>query len=268
MDIGSSDLPVNGVAGGSMQTASVGSALLKACREARTRLAEAAVASGGPFEGQDAGSVTLGDGQARANGRSAPLAEAFRNVPFGVIEARGTWMPQAASEKSVREFYRSGGGGQVGFTTDDYARAAFGAQFVEVTVDPRTHEIRVPRMVGAFACGRVMNERTARSQLMSGMIWGVGSVLHEATEIDTRHARFVNTDLGEYHVPVNADVPQVEAIMIEEEDPYINPLGVKGIGEIGITGVNAAIANAVYHATGVRVRKVPLRMEDVLTGMA
>lgn len=149
-------------------------------------------------------------------------------------------------------------------TTEDFALAAFGAQSVEVVVRTLTGEVRVPRMVGAFAFGRLVNERTARSQLQGGMIWGVGSVLHEATEIDHRHARFVNSDLGEYFLPVNADLPSVTALIVEEVDEHVNPLGVKGVGELGITGVNAAVANAVHHATGRRLREVPIRMEQLI----
>jgi xanthine dehydrogenase YagR molybdenum-binding subunit len=119
-------------------------------------------------------------------------------------------------------------------------------------------------MVGAFASGRILNPRTAHSQYMGGMIWGIGSALHEQTEIDPRTSRYVNTNLADYMIPVNADVGEVRIIMVPEEDRLINPLGVKGIGEIGIVGVNAAIANAVFHATGRRVRKLPIRMEDLL----
>ena len=264
VEIGSSDLPVNGVAGGSMQTASVGSAVLQACRNARDELVKAATAPGGPLEGAEPASVTLADNKLAAGDRTIDIATAFDQVPYGIIETRGAWMPAGQEMKSVREFYRSGSGRMQGFVTDHFARAAFGANFVEVAVNRRTGEVRVPRMVGAFACGRILNERTARSQLMGGMIWGVSSVLHEATEFDHRHARAINSDLGEYFVAVNADVPSVEVIMVEEQDPHINPLGVKGIGEISITGVNAAIANAVFHATGIRLREVPIRMEQLL----
>ena len=142
---------------------------------------------------------------------------------------------------------------------------AVGAEFVEVRVHAHTREIRVPRMVGAFAAGRIMNPRTARSQYLGGMIWGVGSALHEATEIDPRRARYVNDNLSEYLIPENADVPQVDVILIPEEDAFVNPAGVKGIGELANVGTAAAVANAIYHATGRRIRQLPIRMEDLLS---
>jgi xanthine dehydrogenase YagR molybdenum-binding subunit len=140
---------------------------------------------------------------------------------------------------------------------------AFGAEFVEVRVHRRTREIRVPRMVGAFAAGRIMNTRTARSQLMGGMIWGISSALHEATEIDTRVARYVNDNLADYLVPVNADIDQVDIILVPEEDDKVNPAGVKGLGELGNVGTAAAVANAVFHATGKRIRQLPIRIEKL-----
>ncbi len=141
---------------------------------------------------------------------------------------------------------------------------AFGAELVEVRVNARTREIRVPRMVGAFAAGRIMNTRTARSQLMGGMIWGMSSGLLDATEVDERNARTVNRDLQNYLVPVCADIDQVEVIMLPETDNEVNPAGVKGLGELGNVGTNAAVANAIWHATGKRVRHIPIRLEDLL----
>jgi xanthine dehydrogenase YagR molybdenum-binding subunit len=142
---------------------------------------------------------------------------------------------------------------------------ALGAEFVEVRVHARTREIRVPRIVGAFAAGRLMNTRTARSQYMGGMVWGISSALHEATEIDPRVARYVNDNLADYLIPVNADIQQLEVILVPEEDSFVNPAGVKGIGELANVGTAAAVANAAYHATGVRVRKLPIRLEKLLT---
>jgi xanthine dehydrogenase YagR molybdenum-binding subunit len=141
---------------------------------------------------------------------------------------------------------------------------ALGAEFVEVRIHALTREIRAPRLVGAFAAGRIMNTRTARSQLMGGMIWGVSSALHEATEIDKRNARYVNDNLADYLIPVNADVADVEVILVSEQDDSVNPAGVKGIGELGNVGTAAAVANAVYHATGTRVRELPIRLEKIM----
>jgi xanthine dehydrogenase YagR molybdenum-binding subunit len=136
--------------------------------------------------------------------------------------------------------------------------------FAEVKVDPDLGQIRVTRLVGAFAAGRVINPRLVQSQLYGGMIWGVSFALHEQAIVDRRSGRIMNADLGEYHVPVNADVPSLEALLIHEDDAYVNELGIKGVGEIGITGTVGAIANAVWHATGVRVRKYPVRFEDIV----
>jgi xanthine dehydrogenase YagR molybdenum-binding subunit len=122
----------------------------------------------------------------------------------------------------------------------------------------------VPRIVGAFAAGRIMNETTARSQLMGAMIWGISSGLFEATEIDERTARYTNTDLAEYMIPVNADIAEVDVIVAPEQDDEVNALGIKGLGELGNVGTNAAVANAVYHATGVRIRDLPIRLEHIL----
>jgi xanthine dehydrogenase YagR molybdenum-binding subunit len=151
-----------------------------------------------------------------------------------------------------------------GANLKDRIQFAFGAEFVEVRVHKSTREIRVPRIVGAFAAGRIMNERTARSQLMGGLIWGVSSALHEATEIDEKSARYTNTDLAEYMIPVNADISDVDVLMLPEHDTQVNELGIKGLGELGNVGTNAAVANAVYHATGVRVRELPIRLEKLL----
>lgn len=148
-----------------------------------------------------------------------------------------------------------------------YATHSFGAQFARVEVDPALGEVRVRAMIGAFAAGRILNRKTARSQYLGGMVWGIGMALHEITRYDERTARIMNANLGEYVVPVNADVDEMEAYIVEEEDPHVNPIGVKGIGEIGITGAAAAIANAVYHATGIRIRDLPITCDKLLGQM-
>jgi xanthine dehydrogenase YagR molybdenum-binding subunit len=146
----------------------------------------------------------------------------------------------------------------------DYAMFSHGAVFAEVKVDPELGQVRTTRLVGAFAAGRIVNPRLVRSQYYGGMIWGMSFALHEEAVMDRRTGRIMNADLAGYHVPVNADVPSVEAILVPEEDAHVNPLGIKGVGEIAITGTAGAIANAVWHATGVRVRRFPIRIEDVL----
>jgi xanthine dehydrogenase YagR molybdenum-binding subunit len=124
--------------------------------------------------------------------------------------------------------------------------------------------MRVTRMVGAFAAGTVVNPRMVRSQYYGGMIWGVSFALHEAAVMDKRTGRPINPNLAEYNVPVNADVPNIEAILVEERDVHVNALGIKGVGEIGITGTVGAIANAVWHATGVRVRRFPITLDQLI----
>jgi xanthine dehydrogenase YagR molybdenum-binding subunit len=145
-----------------------------------------------------------------------------------------------------------------------YAMHAHGAVFAEVKVDPDFGQMRVTRLVGAFAAGTVVNPRLVRSQYYGGMIWGVSFALHEHAAMDKRSGRVMNPNLGEYHVPVNADVPSIEAILVEERDVHVNALGIKGVGEIGITGTAGAIANAVWHATGVRVRRFPITLDRLL----
>jgi xanthine dehydrogenase YagR molybdenum-binding subunit len=130
-------------------------------------------------------------------------------------------------------------------------------------VHPRTREIRCPRVVGAFAAGQIVDPLTAKSQLMGGLIWSVSSALHKAAEIDCPHARYYNTDLAEYLIPVSADIESVEVIFVPEEERQVNDLGIKGLGEFGNVGTNAAVANAVYHATGVRIRELPIRLEKL-----
>jgi xanthine dehydrogenase YagR molybdenum-binding subunit len=145
-----------------------------------------------------------------------------------------------------------------------YSMHSFGAVFAEVRVDPDLGEIRVVRVVGAYGAGRIINAKTARSQLVGGIVYGLAMALTEHTAIDPRTGRYLNADLGEYLVPVNADVPEIDVILVDEHDPHVNPIGVKGIGEIGTTGVAAAVANAVYHATGVRVRDLPITLDKLL----
>jgi xanthine dehydrogenase YagR molybdenum-binding subunit len=142
---------------------------------------------------------------------------------------------------------------------------AFGAIFVEVWVDEVLGEVIVKRMLGAVAAGRIVNEKTARSQILGGMVWGVSMALHEHTATDSRTGRIMNPNLAEYHVPVNADINEIDSFFIEEKDENVNPAGVKGIGEIGIVGSVAAIANAIYHATGKRHRDLPITVDKIVS---
>jgi xanthine dehydrogenase YagR molybdenum-binding subunit len=148
-----------------------------------------------------------------------------------------------------------------------YSIHTYGAHFAEVGVDADTAEIRLRRMLGVFAAGRILNAKTARSQLIGGMIWGVSAALHEEAVVDPRSGAFVNRDLAGYLVPVHADIPQVDALVLDGFDDKANPLGVKGVGELGICGAGAAVANAVFNATGVRVRDFPITLDKVLPGL-
>lgn len=210
IEIGSSDLPVAPLAGGSSGTASWGWSVHKACTALTGRL---------------------------------------RDHPGGV-PAEGMTAAADTEEEVAEE--------------SPYARHAFGANFAEVQVDTVTGEVRVRRLLGVYAAGRILNPRTARSQFIGGMAMGLGMALTEESTMDLAFGDFAEHDLASYHVPVCADVPAIEAYWIEEEDPHLNPMGSKGIGEIGIVGTAAAIANAVHHAAGVRLRDVPLTPDKVL----
>jgi xanthine dehydrogenase YagR molybdenum-binding subunit len=263
--IGDSDLPPAPVAGGSNSTASTCSAVMMVCNQIRQRLFKAL----SPNESLvDKAKETVGVGQTPGTRRAnsdAPLdlERAFDALGVSAVEEYGEWKPDGAPADSFRAMHsgqmRMVGGDKM----KDRIAYAFGAEFVEVRINRWTHEIRVPRMVGAFAAGHIMNPRTARSQLMGGLIWGMSSALLEATELDQRYARYVNDNLADYLVPVNADAPNVEVILIPEQDDRINPAGVKGIGELANVGTNAAVCNAIFHATGQRIRKLPVRLENI-----
>ncbi len=243
--MGDSTLPAAPPSSNSLGTASLGSAVKLAAGKISARFNNAMLSN----EERAAAFLRLGVGE---------ISEVADFLPFG-------------TKLAVLDMLRKG---QVPFANQargDESKGgkplmfAFGAEFVEVRVHRLTREIRVPRMTGAFAAGRIVNPRTAHSQYVGGMIWGMASALLEATEIDEKRGRYVNDSLGEYLMAVNADVPQVEVIMVPEEDHEVNPLGVKGIGELGIVGTAAAVANAVYHATGKRVRDLPIIMDKLLT---
>ena len=226
------DVPAAG-SGGSWGACSSGSAIYLACENLRGKIAKAL--------GVDDKSLTLKDGQAIGDNRSVSIAEL---VGEG-IEATGTIKP-GKTQKSL------------------FNQASYGAHFAEVAVNAVTGETRVRRMLGVFAAGRILNEMTARSQCLGGMTFGIGAALTEDLIHDTRTGQLVNGNLAEYHVPVNADVPQLEVMFLEERDIQTNPLHSKGIGEVGICGAGAAIANAVYNATGIRTRDFPITLDKLL----
>jgi xanthine dehydrogenase YagR molybdenum-binding subunit len=195
----------------------------------------------------------------------APSVQAACAALMEQIKALGgTNDLSALLEKSGRPFIEAEAGTKPGEEKQQYSMHAFGAQFAEVRVDADLGTIRVSRWVGAFDAGHILNAKTARSQLIGGITYGIGMALLEETLVDNETGRIVNTNVADYLMPVNADVPDVQTIVVANDDTHSNPLGAKGIGELPMVGVAAAIANAVYHATGVRVRKVPIRIEDVL----
>jgi len=247
--LGDSDLPPAPVAGGSNTTASACNAVAKACAAIHRKL-------------YGATTETVGGGMAHTDERPR-LEQAFKQLGVGALEEYAEFLPPGAGPDAMKKLY-AGTPYLSGGSKGEKLMYALGAEFVEVRVHSLTREIRVPRIVGAFAAGHIMNPRTARSQYMGAMIWGISSALHEATEIDKRVARYVNDNLADYLVPVNADVQQLEVILVPEEDNFVNPIGIKGIGELGNVGTAAAVANAVYHATGIRVRQLPIRLEKLL----
>ncbi|EIE51265.1 aldehyde oxidase and xanthine dehydrogenase, molybdopterin binding protein [Citreicella sp. 357] len=246
---GSSNQPDGGVAGGSAHTASAGGALHAAGGDAIRQLAEIAAADpDSPLFGTGNTGVTARDGRLyRSDDDSRSDSYSDIMVRAGLTELTGT-----------------GSGARDPANEERRAMFSHGAVFAEVKIDPELFQIRVTRMVGAFAAGRIINPHLATSQLTGGMIWGLSFALHEEGVHDLRTGRAMNADLAGYHVPVNADAPSVEAILVDETDPYVNALGIKGVGEIGITGTVGAIANAVWHATGKRVSSFPIHIDALM----
>ena len=234
--LGDTDLPPSAGSGGSFGAGSAGSAVALACEDILVELGRRMNAA--PDE------LVLKDGCVTAGGREATLAELTRGSP---IEALGKTGPGAESKRT--------------------SQASHGAQFAEVAVNGITGEVRVRRMVGVFDIGRVLNAKTARSQIVGGMIWGISYALTEHAVVDPRDGRFVTPDFGEYHVATSADAPPIEVSFIEEIDDHANPVGAKGVGELGISGAGAAVANAVYNACGVRVYDLPITPDTLLAGL-
>jgi xanthine dehydrogenase YagR molybdenum-binding subunit len=250
---GTSDLPDGGIAGGSSHTATAGVAIHNAGADVTSRLADLATNNehSALFGAGNAGVIARGGRLFRRDdeSRSESYIDILSRAGLAQIEGRG-----AGGNPNPMEAHGQG----------DYAMHAHGAVFAEVKVDPELGQMRVARLVGAFAAGRIINPRLVRSQYYGGMIWGISFALHEQAIVDPRSGRPMNANLAEYHVPVNADVPSVEAILVEEDDPHVNALGIKGVGEIGITGTAGAVANAIWHATGIRARKFPITLDRLI----
>lgn len=235
VELGDTDFPKSAGSGGSFGSGSAGSALYVACDNLRQALLKAAAI--------DADDAVFADGRVTSGNRSEALSDLAGSAG---IEAKGEIKPGAMKEK--------------------FSQYSYGAHFAEVGVDADTGEIRLRRMLGCFTGGRILNAKTARSQAIGGMTFGIGAALMEEAVTDLRTGAFVNHDLAEYHVATHADVPAIDAFFLPELDDKANPLKSKGLGELGICGAGAALANAVYNATGIRIRDYPLTLDKVLDG--
>ncbi len=246
---GHSGLPDAGLAGGSSHTATAGTAIHGAGADVIAKLADLATEDQrSPLFGAGNAGVVARDGRLHRRddeARSEAYADILVRAGLNEITGRGTGAADPAAQGA-------------------FAMYAHGAVFAEVKVDPDFGQVRCTRLVGAFAAGRVINPRLVRSQYYGGMIWGVSFALHEQAVTDARTGRVMNGNLAEYHIPVNADVPSLEAIIVDEHDLHVNLLGVKGVGEIAVTGTAGAVANAVWHATGIRCRRFPIGLEQLI----
>lgn len=246
-ELGDTKFPRAPVQGGSFTTASVGSAIYEAAQNIRQKLMELSNKdSGSPFKTAKVEDTELLDGKLTLKGtaQSVDIFDLMKRNRLTQIEDIHESKPSPEREK--------------------YATGAHGAQFVEVKVDPATGVVQVTRAIEVTACGKIMNPKTSHSQEIGGVVWGIGMALQEATEVDHRFGRIMNPNLQHYHVPVNADIQQIETLFVEEDDKIVNPLGVKGMGELGMVGIPAAIANAVFHATGKRIRDLPITPDKLL----
>ncbi len=245
--LGDTKMPRAPVQGGSWTTASVGSAVHGAAMKVKSQLLELAnQRADSPFAGLTSDQVVLEEGRLVATGSSKSLVmtDILRAAKMGDLTVEHTEQPSKERE--------------------EYSLLAHGAQFIEVRVDEELGTVRVTRAVEATACGKIMNPKTSHSQEMGGVVWGIGMALTEATHVDHRYGRIMNPSLADYHVPCCADVGKVDTDFIEEDDRVVNPLGVKGMGELGMVGIPAAISNAVYHATGRRIRDLPITPDKLL----
>jgi len=244
--LGDSTLPQAPVEGGSWMAASVSNAIVTTADAVRKELLKLAKKMpGSPLAGAKLEDVMLADGKIVSKqdaNRAVPIADAMRHGKADRIE-----------QEKTNSFKNAG----------SHVHNAHSAIFAEVKVDEQLGIVRVTRVVNAVAAGRILNLKTAHSQVMGSVVWGIGMALHEETLIDHNLGRVMNADIAEYHVPVNADVHDIKVIFVDEPDAIINPLGIKGLGEIGIVGVAAAIANAIHHATGKRVRDLPITIDKL-----
>jgi xanthine dehydrogenase YagR molybdenum-binding subunit len=248
VEIGDSELPPAPGSGGQFGAATAGSAALAAGMNLRRRLAELATSDpASPLHGGAVEAVGFQDGLVAIANRSEPIADLVRRAAPEGLTAEGEIRPAADAR--------------------EWSTQTYGAHFVEVGVDPVTGETRVRRMLGVFAAGRIVNAKTARSQLTGGMIWGVASALHEGNAVDPRYGSLVAQDLAQYVLPVQADIGELDAIMLDEADDKANPLGIKGVGELGNSGAGAAVANAIHNAVGVRMRDYPITPDKLLTAL-
>jgi xanthine dehydrogenase YagR molybdenum-binding subunit len=247
-ELGDTKFPRAPSQGGSQTTSSVGSAVHGAALAVAARLlALANREADSPLKAAAASDVEMLDARLRL--RSDPSR--FVSVPEVMRRNSLTEVTETFESRPSKE-------------RDKYATMAHGAQFVEVKVDPDLGIVRVTRAIEVTACGKIINPKASHSQEIGGVVWGIGMALQEATEIDHRYGRIMNPNLQHYHVPVNADVHEVETLFVEEDDKVVNPLGVKGMGELGMVGIPAAIANAVFHATGKRIRELPITPDKLL----
>jgi xanthine dehydrogenase YagR molybdenum-binding subunit len=245
LDFGDTDLPTAGSPVGSNGAMMVSSAVHNAATAVRDQLIAVAVADpASPLHGADPSKIGVAGGRMTLDGATETYRDLMDRHLMNDTDAIGSWDPPPLDTP--------------------HGLLTFGAQFARVAVDADLGLVRVRHMVGAFAPGRVLNPKTARSQLMGGMLWGMSQALLEGTYMDTTLGRWANTGFGDYLVPVNADAPDIDIELIEVEDTVTGPLGVKGVGEIGQVGSAAAIANAVHHATGHRPRALPITAEDLL----
>lgn len=247
-ELGDTDQPRAPAQGGSWTTSSVGSAVRGAALTITEKLLSLANQdAGSPLRGASIDEVEMFENRLRLK------SDAARSVDIAAIMQR-------AGTQELTEVYDS----KPSPEREKYASLAHGAQFVEVKVDPELGTVRVSRVIEITACGKILNPLASHSQEIGGVVWGIGMALEEATEIDHRYGRIMNASLQHYHVPVNADIHSIETIFVEEDDTIVNPLGVKGMGELGMVGIPAAIANAVYHATGKRIRDLPITPDKLV----